>query len=141
MPLDRLSTAASTTNQPPNASSSASRARSAGLPAAPAPVAEHQQREGEQADERERQQPAPWSPRPAPNSRKGPVGPPKAIGLRARPLGSSSVFSGPSGAVCGLGRFARACPLRRRDLARDAAGADGIWPGPPVWPPTRPKPL
>ncbi len=83
---------------------------------------------------------APWLPSPRSNRRSGPTGPPKAIGLRSRPLARNT--GGALGAltVCtGLGLAEPPLPGAMR-LATPPVPT-GIRPGPPVCPSTRPKPL
>ena len=129
MPLDRLSTAASTTNQPPKASSRASRTRSAGLPAAPAPVAEHQQREREQAGEREGHEPRALVAEAAAEQPERPGRAAEGDRVARAAVGQQFGLFRRFGRGVRLRRFARLFS-HRRDLARDAAGADRYLAGP-----------
>ena len=142
MPLDRLSTRR-LDDEPAAEREQQRQARAVGrLPAAPAPVAEHEQREREQAGERERQQPralvaeaAAEQPQRAGRAAEGDRVALAAVGQQ---FGLFRAF----GRGVRLGRFAGALAFaRRRPCARRRRVPTGICPGPPVCPPTRPKPL
>ena len=98
MPLEVLSTTASVTSHPPSTSVAASRGsrrprgRPRGAPGCPASaggsrVSRYQSRSAASRPTKANGRiQAAWSPRPTPNRRNGPGGPPKGIGLRSRPM-------------------------------------------------------